>query len=83
MRGNIHIYEHEVSAMSTSNNIPPDLSPVRLERPCTISAFKIERHLAEHVWDFCRKNGCKPGQYFRLLVEKDLRLAASDTTKAQ
>ncbi len=66
------------------NPLPSDLDgPVRMEpRPAKMN-FKMERHLAEHVWDFCQRHNCKPGQYFRLLAEKDMRLAASGTAKVQ
>lgn len=61
--------------MNETNPLPVDLdTPVKLERPCKISSFKVERHIAQHIWDFCRANNCKHGQFLRLLVEKDLQL---------
>ena len=66
------------------NALPSDLDgPVRLEPRPTRMNFKMERHLSEYVWNFCRRSGCKPGQYFRLLTEKDMRLAANGTAKVQ
>lgn len=62
-------------APDNSALIPADIDgPVRMDRPAQMT-FKMEQRLAKHVWDFCRENGCKPGQFFRLLTEKDMRLA--------